>query len=134
MPLPASTASRTRIHVRHIALERWRRDDGLRDIEARLTDIKDQDCHLVSGMRLRGFRREASALFDTVRGCSHLAELLNSLPTAAIQTFASEMRDMDGRTPGVKPFQLDQCHALDTASETVRRYYPRWFRSNKTGT
>jgi hypothetical protein len=26
------------------------------------------------------------------------------------------------------PFQLDRCHALETTSETVRRYYPRWYR------
>ena len=88
---------------------------------------------LIGRNLLKGFRREVAEMFATVRGCSHLTELLNSLPTAAIQTFASEMRDTDGHTPGVKPFQLDQCHALASTSETVRRYYPRWFRSNKTG-
>ncbi|MCK9379695.1 MAG: DUF2889 domain-containing protein [Sulfuritalea sp.] len=186
MPLPAAAVPRTRIHTRRILLEGWRRDDGLWDIEARLTDVKDHDYHLASGVRLkgdpvhdlwvrvtidrdmnirdavassdtvpypggcdtivpayrqligrnlfRGFRREVGELFATVRGCSHLTELLNSLPTAAIQTFASEMSETGGRTPGAKPFQLDQCHALATTSETVRQYYPRWFRSNKTGT
>lgn len=186
MPLPAAVVSRTRVHTRSILLEGWKRDDGLWDIEARLTDTKDHDYPLASGVRPRGeavhdmwvrvsidhemniheaaassdavpypggcdtiaptyrqligrnlfkgFRRDVAELFDTVRGCSHLTELLNSLPTAAIQTFASEMRDTDGQAPGVKPFQLDQCRALDTTSETVRRYYPLWFRSNKTGT
>lgn len=186
MPLPAVAVPRTRIHSRRILLEGWRRDDELWDIEARLTDTKDHDYHLASGVRLkgepvhdmwvrvtidrdlnihdavagsdtvpypggcetiapayrqligrnlfRGFRREVGELFAGVRGCSHLTELLNSLPTAAIQTFASEMSETVGRTPGVKPFQLDQCHALATTSETVRRYYPRWFRGNKTGT
>lgn len=186
MPLPAAAVSRTRVHTRRILLEGWRRDDGLWDIEARLTDTKDHDYPLASGLRpmgepvhdlwvrvsidremniadaaasfdavpyagacdtiapvyrqlvgrnlFRGFRREVGELFATVRGCSHLTELLNSLPTAAIQTFASETRDTDGQTPGVQPFQLDQCHALATTSETVRRYYPHWFRSNKTGT
>lgn len=186
MPLPASAVSRTRIHTRRIVLEGWRRGDGLWDIEARLTDIKDHDYHLASGIRpqgepvhdmwvrvtidrdmnildadassdavpypggcdtiapayrqligrnlFRGFRRDVGELFADVRGCSHMTELLNSLPTAAIQTFASEMRDTDGHTPDAQPFQLDQCHALATTSETVRRYYPRWFRGNKTGT
>ena len=83
---------------------------------------------------MKGFRRATLDIFDTVRGCSHLTELVNLLPTAAIQTFASRMRDTDGHTPGQKPFQLDQCHALDTSSETVRRYYPRWFIKQKTGT
>jgi hypothetical protein len=27
-----------------------------------------------------------------------------------------------------KPFQLDRCHALETTTETVRRYYPKWYR------
>ena len=50
------------------------------------------------------------------------------------QTFANEMCDTDGRTQGVKPFRLGQDHALEATSEAVRRYYPRRFRSNKTGT
>jgi hypothetical protein len=74
----------------------------------------------------RGFRRTVGEMFADTRGCSHLTELLLSLPTAAIQTFASEVRDnADG---GAKPFQLDRCHALETTSETVRRFYPRWYR------
>ena len=46
-------------------------------------------------------------------------------PTAAIQTFAGER----GQAPddGTKPFQIDQCHALDSGSETVRRMYPKWY-------
>jgi hypothetical protein len=180
MPLPSPTAPRTRLHVRQIALEGWSRSDGLWDIEARLTDTKDHDYPLASGVRrrgvpvhdmwlrvtidrefnivdaaassdavpypggcdtiapayrkivglnlVRGFRRTVAEMFDTVSGCSHLTELLASLPTAAIQTFASEAKDTEGLDPGAKPFQLDRCHALDTASETVRRYYPRWYR------
>jgi hypothetical protein len=84
---------------------------------------------------VKGFRRAANELFDSVRGCSHLTELVNLLPTAAIQTFASLVRETDEPRPGQKPFQLDQCHALETSSETVRRYYPRWYRhQEKTGT
>ena len=180
MPLPSSTAPRTRLHLRQIALEGWKRGDGLWDIEARLTDSKDLDYPLASGVRLRGqpvhdmwlrvtidrdfnivdaaassdavpypggcdtiapayrrivglnlvrgFRRTVAEMFDTVNGCSHITELLASLPTAAIQTFASEAKDTEGLDPNVKPFQLDRCHALDTGSETVRRYYPCWYR------
>jgi hypothetical protein len=29
---------------------------------------------------------------------------------------------------GDKPFQLDRCHALETTTDTVRRYYPQWYR------
>jgi len=49
------------------------------------------------------------------------------LPTAAIQTFAGEVKEE--ADDGSKPFQLDQCHALETSSETVKLWYPKWHRS-----
>ncbi|MBL8446494.1 MAG: DUF2889 domain-containing protein [Zoogloeaceae bacterium] len=76
---------------------------------------------------VRGFRQAVRDRFGEVKGCTHISELLLSLPTAAIQTLATLRRDTDDRAG--KPFQLDRCHALDTQSETVRTYYPRWFRS-----
>lgn len=80
---------------------------------------------------VRGFRRTVAEMFADVRGCSHITELLFSLPTAAIQTFATFRRDNEDH--GEKPFQLDRCHALETGSETVRRYYPKWYRANRAG-
>ncbi len=81
---------------------------------------------------VRGFRRTVGEMFADVRGCSHITELLLSLPTAAIQTFATFRRDNED-TPE-KPFQLDRCHALECSTETVRRYYPKWYRGRlKTG-
>ena len=185
MPLPPAVPLRLRIHTRTIAIEGWKRDDNLWDIEARLTDVKNHDYMLASGLRskgepvhdmrvrvtinrefdivaavavsdavpypggceritpayaqlvglnlVRGYRKTVGKMFEGVRGCSHLSELLLVLPAAAVQTFASEMRDTDGHDPLTKPFQLDRCHALDTASETVRRYYPRWYQGQKTG-
>jgi hypothetical protein len=52
--------------------------------------------------------------------------MLAGIPTAAIQTFAGEMKEE--RDDGSKPFQLDQCHALETTSEAVRTWYPKWYR------
>lgn len=75
---------------------------------------------------LRGFRRAVAEMFADTRGCTHVTELLLSLPTAAIQTEATFRRDNEDS--GAKPFQLDRCHALDTSADTVRRYYPRWYR------
>ncbi len=177
MPLPLPSAPRHRTHSRTIVLEGWKRDDGLWDIEGRLTDRKDHDYLLASGLRAkgdavhdmrvrvtidadftivdavaaidavpypgcetiapsyrkliglnltRGFRQRVGEMFGSVAGCSHLTELLSSLPTAAIQTFAGEQRDTE-MSDGGKPFQLDRCHALDTSGATVRRYYPRWY-------
>ena len=77
----------------------------------------------------RTFRKGVKQLFGDVKGCTHLTEMLGGLPTAAIQTFAGEMPEepVEGR----KPFQLDQCHALDTSSETVRKWYPKWHRAKR---
>ncbi|ATE62398.1 DUF2889 domain-containing protein [Thauera sinica] len=179
MPLPPPHPSRRRVHTRRIEVEGYLRDDGLYDLEASLSDVKDQDFPISSGLRragdpvhlmrvrltldgefnivdavacsdrvpypghcdtigpayraliglnlVRGFRRTVGEMFADVRGCTHLSELLLALPTAAIQTFASFRRD-DEDTVG-KPFQLDRCHALETSSEAVRRYYPKWYRA-----
>jgi len=78
---------------------------------------------------VQGFRRSVGDLFGEVRGCSHLTELLQSLPTAAIQTFATFTRD--NADSEEKPFQLDRCHALETNSPTVRQYYLRWYRGGR---
>lgn len=75
---------------------------------------------------VRGFRRTVGEMFADVRGCSHLTELLLSLPTAAVQTAATFRRDNEDS--GEKPFQLDRCHALETSAEAVRKYYPKWYR------
>ncbi|MBI4740846.1 MAG: DUF2889 domain-containing protein [Betaproteobacteria bacterium] len=78
-----------------------------------------------------GFRRAVKELFGNTRGCSHLTEMLMYLPTVALQSFASEV--VDNEDTGHKPYQLDKCHALDSHSDTVQRYYPRWYRGQKTG-
>lgn len=177
IPLSTPTVSRERLHGRTITFDGYRRRDGLFDIEAHLTDVKDHDFALLTGVRpagvpvhdmwvratidrglviraieavtdsmpypgacdrigpayqklvgvnlLDGFRKRLHELLGGVRGCTHITELLLSLPTAAIQTFASLQREDDG---AAQPFQLDHCHALATTSETVRRYYPKWYR------
>jgi hypothetical protein len=76
---------------------------------------------------VRGFRKRTWELLGSVRGCTHLTEMLGGLPTAAIQTFAGEMPE-EGEGGG-KPFQLDQCHALETTSETVKVWYPKWYKA-----
>jgi len=178
MPLTAPTQSRQRLHSRHVTYEGFQRSDGLFDIEGRLTDVKDHDTTLLSGVRaagdaihdmsvrvtidrdfnireieaqtdrmpypggcdvigpqyralvganlLNGFRKRLHDTMGHVRGCTHITEMLSSLPTAAVQTFAGlREREDEG---SAKPFQLDRCHALETTSDTVRRYYPRWYR------
>lgn len=177
MPL-SSAAPRKRLHERNARYEGFARDDGLFDLEAHLTDVKDHDQTLLSGVRragepvhdmwvrltidrsftihaieaktdampypggcnriedayrrliganlLEGFRKTLHDTFGGIRGCTHLTELLGYLPTAAVQMFAGlKQREDEGEH---KPFQLDRCHALDTRSDVVRRYYPKWYR------
>ena len=75
---------------------------------------------------LRGFRSRVWELLGNVKGCTHLTEMLAGLPTAGIQTFAGETKEE--REDGGKPFQLDQCHALETSTDTVKVWYPKWYR------
>lgn len=88
--------------------------------------IEEAYRRLVGANLLRGFRKTLHDTLGGVAGCTHLTELLGYLPTAAVQTFAGlKKREDEGES---KPFQLDRCHALDTSSEVVRQYYPKWYR------
>ena len=181
MPLHVTEVERELTHTRRVRYEGYRRADGLWDIEAHLTDIKNHDYRLKTGVRragqpihemwvritinrafdivdavassdqvpypggcetiapaykgliglnlLRGFRKNVFEKFGKTRGCTHMTEMLAGVPTAAIQTFAGEMPEE--RPDGPKPFQLDQCHALETTTETVRQWYPKWYRGGK---
>ncbi len=83
---------------------------------------------------LKGFKRAVRERLGGVAGCTHLTELTDVLPTAAVQAFAGEViqnRDQPDDAAsggGQKPFQLDRCHALATDGPAVARYYPRWYR------
>jgi hypothetical protein len=180
MPLPVSEVERELTHTRRVRFEGYKRADGLFDIEAHLTDVKNHDYMLKTGVRRAGqavhemwiritidrrmkivaaaassdvvpypggcetiapayaklvglslvkdFRKNVREALGGVRGCTHLTEMLGGLPTAAIQTFAGEMPEE--REDGPKPFQLDQCHALETSTDTVKKWYPRWYKGN----
>jgi hypothetical protein len=178
MSLPVIEVERELLHTRRVRYEGYRRADGLWDIEAHLTDIKNHDFQLKTGVRRAGqpvhsmwlrltidgnldvtdaaasseavpypggcetiapayrrlvglnlrrdFRKNARRLLGGVRGCTHLTEMLDGMPTAAIQSFAGERQEE--QPDGAKPFQLDHCHALETTTETVKRWYPIWHR------
>ena len=177
-PLTLPTVPRERLHCRSVTFDGYQREDGLYDIEAHLTDVKDHDIALLTGVRpagipvhdmwvrvtidpafnivdieavtesmpypgfcdsigpdyrkliganlVEGFRKRLHDLMGHTKGCTHITEMLANVPTAAIQTFAGEMNEE--REDGAKPFQLDQCHALETSTETVKLWYPKWFK------
>lgn len=80
---------------------------------------------------LQGFRRAAQERLGGVRGCTHITELAQVLPTAVIQAFVGEVFDAaDGGPQSDRPpFQIDRCHALRRDGEVVRLHFPRWFRA-----
>ena len=81
---------------------------------------------LVGANLVQGFRKHLHDVMGGVRGCTHLTELIAFLPTAALQTFAGLRREIEPHED--RPYQLDRCHALEHTSDTVRRYYPKWYR------
>ncbi|KIF81731.1 DUF2889 domain-containing protein [Noviherbaspirillum autotrophicum] len=54
MPLSPPTSRRALKHTRSIQIEAFARDDGLWDIDARITDVKTRDTRLASGVRPAG--------------------------------------------------------------------------------
>ena len=79
---------------------------------------------------MKGFRFELKKRLSGTLGCTHLTELAQVLPTAAIQAFAGDvLPTRDGDQPddqAERPFQLDKCHALRIDGAAVALYYPRW--------
>jgi hypothetical protein len=178
MSLPVTEVERELLHTRRVRYEGYKRADGLWDIEANLTDIKNHDYQLKTGVRRAGqpvhsmwlrltidsnftivgasassdavpypggcetiapayrqlvglnlskqFKKKSKELLGGVRGCTHLTEMLDGMPTAAIQSFAGERKEE--QPDGSKPFQLDHCHALETTTDTVKKWYPKWYR------
>jgi hypothetical protein len=192
-------AKRTLAHRRAIAIEAFRRDDGLFELEAHLTDTKTRDVELATGTRtqgspihdltvtvtvdrsftvvgagarmaatpypgfceagearyaglvgmnlVKGFRRAVREKFGGTAGCTHLTELAQVLPTAAIQAFGSEYKaSQKSKEPAEdahekgdskessnssgsssQPFYVDGCHSLDARGPAVQKYYPKWY-------
>jgi len=76
---------------------------------------------------MKGFRQAVGERLGGTRGCTHITELCQVLPTAIIQAMAGSVIDTrEGDAAGNPPFQLDRCHALRRDSATVARFYPRW--------
>ena len=184
MSLSTPVSRRALRHTRAIAVQAFARDDGLWDLDARITDTKEHDTMLASGPRaggtflhdlslrltvnlqltivaveavsdavpypgfcdthsdayqqlvglnlLKGFRHEIKQRLAGVAGCTHLNELAQILPTAAIQAFSNDVWSTNDLSSGTadsvqtKPFQLDKCHALRTDGGAVAQFYPRW--------
>ncbi|TFW25494.1 DUF2889 domain-containing protein [Massilia arenosa] len=80
---------------------------------------------------MQGFRAALKERLGGTLGCTHLTELAQVLPTAAVQAFANDvLKTRDGDTDDAqlthKPFQIDRCHALASTAPAVAKFYPRW--------
>jgi hypothetical protein len=182
MSLSTPVSRRALRHTRAIDIQAFARDDGLWDLDARITDIKVNAVTLASGQReggtplhdlslritvdrqlnivaaeavsdavpypgfcntigpayaalvglnlMKGFRHELKQRLHGIAGCTHLTELAQILPTAAVQAFANDVWPThdaaSDHLPHDKPFQLDKCHALRTDGGAVAQFYPRW--------
>jgi hypothetical protein len=73
----------------------------------------------LSGLRIgRGFRKEVSALFSDVSGCTHVSHLVLAMASAAYQSIA--------RPPGlaarISEYAIGGCHTLARDGEVVQTY------------
>lgn len=90
-------------------------------------DHGDAYARLVGLNLMKGFRQAVQERLAGTRGCTHLTELCQILPTAVIQAMAGSVIDTrEGDADGNPPFQLDRCHALRRDGPTVAKFYPRW--------
>jgi hypothetical protein len=88
---------------------------------------------LVGMNLLKNFRGQVRERFGRTAGCTHMTELSQVLPTAAVQANAGRRREEAVRSPEHRPFQLDGCHALSTDGPVVLEYYPRWYTGRPEG-
>jgi hypothetical protein len=78
---------------------------------------------------MQHFRLHLKDRLNGVLGCTHLSELAQVLPTAAVQAYANEVfstQEGVDDTATEQPFQLDRCHALRLDGPAVAKFYPRW--------
>jgi hypothetical protein len=99
------------------------------DCTAITPDYRD----LVGMNLLKNFRRQVKERFLRTAGCTHMTELSQVLPTAAVQANAGHRRKQLERHTDQRPFQLDGCHALRTDGPVVLKYYPRWYTGRRDG-
>ena len=97
-------------------------------------DYGDAYGRLVGLNLMRRFRQGVKERLGGTRGCTHITEMTQDLPTAVVQAFAGTVIDTRGDADAAEqPFQIDRCHALRADGEAVRIHYPRWYRQPADG-
>ena len=75
---------------------------------------------------VKKFRDAVKERLGGVQGCTHITEMLAGLPTAAIQTFAGEMREERAAGQEAVPAR-PLPRAWTRAATTVQKWYPEWY-------
>lgn len=86
---------------------------------------------LVGKSLQQGFRRTLQESLGGVLGCTHLTELAQVLPTAAMQAMAGvptakDEARVEPEKEHKQPFHIDNCHAMRADGAAVAKFYPRW--------
>lgn len=95
--------------------------------------IVDDYRRLIGLNLLRGFRAGVRERLGGIAGCTHMSELAQVLPTAAVQAMSGdewrrrEQLEREGGKP-LRPFTIDRCHAWRSDGPVVERYFPMWYR------
>lgn len=83
-----------------------------------------------------GWTQRVKSLFGRTHGCTHITEMLLAMGTVAFQTmWSSQVKrppDRKPDDPAQKPSHLDSCHALATDGEVVKRFYPRFYKGERS--
>lgn len=90
--------------------------------------IADSYKKLIGLNLLKGFRHDVRANLAGRHGCTHVTELTNVLPTAALQGIAARAKRIQPAGDQMKrPFPIDGCHTLRADGEVVKEFYPTWY-------
>lgn len=94
--------------------------------------IADNYKKLIGLNLIRGFRRDLKTHLSATNGCTHVSELAQFLPTAAIQGVAARLNRFNAKKSTTRPFHIDGCHALSASGPVVKEHYPQWYEKPAT--
>jgi Protein of unknown function (DUF2889) len=116
MPLP-SPSPRQPLHTRQVECRRFRRNDGLWDIEGHVVDTKPYD---IPGKYVRAIKANQPVHDMWVR--LTVTDDLGPIATTAYQTLAILRREEPERTPPNGPAgRVDSCFAYRRSGDLVRQ-------------
>jgi hypothetical protein len=75
-----------------------------------------------------GWRKSVAERVGSVKGCTHLVELLGPLATTAFQaTNRARLARAAGKPSTRKPYQLNSCHVYKDDSPAVLERWPQFY-------